>query len=140
MRMTDIDKTKTDHRYELLIQHFTADTDDLRKRTRDLIFELKKESAYLPTIVIHELYKEQCETLGKDTAETRLKIILQSGFEVVNLDYSIAKETARIRCKHTDLPTPDGIIAATALVTGSLHVVTDDPHFERIREIKTEWI
>ena len=89
-----------------------------------------------PTIVIHELYKEQFETLGKDTAETRLNIILRSYFEITNLDVEIAKEAAWLRCRHSILPTADAIIATTAITTGSRRVVTDDPHFKAIKEIK----
>jgi len=102
--------------------------------------ELEDESAYLPTIVIHELYKDQFETLGRDTAETRLNIIAQSGFEIVELNIEIAKEAARQRCRHSTLPTADAIIAATAISTRSFRVVTDDPHFKAIKEIKTEWV
>lgn len=101
--------------------------------------ELQRESAILPTIVIHELYKEQFQTLGRDTAETRINIIMQS-FDVVNLDSSIAKEAARLRCKYTALPTADAIIAATALTTSLPRLVTDDRHFQEMKEIRTEWI
>ena len=89
--------------------------------------ELEDETAFLPTIVIHELYKEQFETPGKDTAETRLNIILHSSFEIANLDVEIAKEAARLRCRYSTLPTADSIIAATAIATKSHRVVTDDP-------------
>ena len=122
------------------IQHFTAHTEDLKSKTRALMHELQKESAYLPTIVIHELYKDQFETLGKDTAETRLNIITQSSFEIMNLDVEIAKQAAMLRCRHSTLPTADAIIAATAITTHSLRVITDDPHFKAIKQIKTEWL
>lgn len=122
------------------MQHFSADTEDLKDRTRTLMHELQRESAYLPTIVIHELYKEQFETVGKDAAETRLNIITQGTFEIVNLDIGIAKEAGRLRCGNPTLPTADAIIAATAITTRSLRVVTDDPHFKAIREIKTDWV
>lgn len=122
------------------VQHFTADTESLKDKTRALMRELEDESAYLPTIVIHELYKEQFETLGRDTAETRLNIITQSSFEIVELDVEIAKEAARLRCRHSTLPTADSIIAATSITSKSFRVITDDPHFKAIKEIKTEWV
>jgi predicted nucleic acid-binding protein len=102
--------------------------------------DLERESAYLPTIVIHELYKDQFETLGKDTAETRLNIIMRSGFEIVNLDVAIAKEAASLRCRHSTLPTADAIIAATAITTRSFRVISDDPHFKAVKQLKTEWV
>lgn len=122
------------------IQHYTANTEDLKSKTRALMRELEEEGAFLPTIVIHELYKEQFGSLGKDTAETRLNMIIQSSFEIKNLDVEVAKEAAILRSRHSSLPTADAIIAATAITTGSSRVVTDDPHFKAIKQLKTEWL
>ena len=105
-----------------------------------MLRELENERAFLPTIVIHELYKEQFETLGKDVAETRLHLITQSDFEIVGLNVEIAKEAARLRCRHSILPTADAIIAATAIISKSFRVITDDPHFKEIKGTKTEWV
>ncbi|MHB8567582.1 MAG: PIN domain-containing protein [Nitrososphaerales archaeon] len=52
-----------------------------------------------------------------------------------------AKEAARLRCRHSNLPSADGIIAATAIISGSVSVVTDDPHIKRMKENKDmEWV
>ena len=122
------------------IRHFTADTEDLKIRAGRRMRELREESAIIPTIVIHELYKHQCESLGKETAETRTTLIIKSGFRIVTLDLEVAKRAAELRCKHPKLPTADAIIAATAITTRSIRVVTDDPHFQTLREIRTEWL
>lgn len=102
--------------------------------------ELQRESATVPTIVIHELYKHQYQTLGKETAETRANIIIKSGFSVIPLDVSIAKKAGELRCLYAGLPTADAIIAGTAIMVKSFRVVTDDPHLQAIKEIKTEWL
>ena len=122
------------------LTHFTAGTDELKSKTRKMMYELERESAILPTMVIHELYKTQCETVGKDTAETRTNLILNSNFTIVDLDAATARVAGRIRCQNPKIPTADGIIAATAIITKSFRVVTDDPHFDSVREIKTEWL
>ena len=122
------------------IHHFTANTESLKEKSRSLMRELEKESAFLPTIVIHELYKEQFETLGRDAAETRLNIIERSAFEILAIDTQIAKEAARLRCKHQNLPTADAVIAASAITTRSFRVVSDDPHFRGIKELRVEWV
>jgi predicted nucleic acid-binding protein len=105
-----------------------------------MISELQRESAIVPAMVIHELFKYECETLGKDTAETRTNIVMKSNFRMVAVDAAIARRAGLLRCQNPKLPTADGIIAATAIITKSFRVVTDDPHFESIKEIKTEWL
>jgi predicted nucleic acid-binding protein len=122
------------------IRHFTADSEEIKTRTRKKLSELEKESAILPTMVIHELYKNMCETLGRETAKTRTSILMNSNFRIVDLDTSIARKAGLLRCQNSKLPTADGIIAATAIMAKSFRVVTDDPHFETINEIKTEWL
>ena len=102
--------------------------------------ELKKESAIVPTIALHELHKHHYQTLGRETAETRTNIIIKSGFNIADLDVHVAKKAAELRCKYAEVPTADAVIAGTAILTKSFRVVTDDPHFQRIKEIKTEWL
>ena len=122
------------------LTHFTAESEELKTKTRKMMYELEGESAIVPTMVMHELYKIQCETAGKDTAETRTNLILNSNFTIVDLDVAIARVAGRVRCQNPKIPTADGVIAATAIVTKSFCVVTDDPHFDSVREIKTKWL
>jgi predicted nucleic acid-binding protein len=102
--------------------------------------ELQRAMAVVPTIVLHEVYKFQFENIGMDEAELRLDTIMKSGFTLVDLDPKIAVTSARLRCRHKELPTADAIVAATAIETKSGRVVSDDPHFREIKTIKTEWI
>lgn len=122
------------------LTHFLADTEDLRKRTSKKMSELQRAMAIVPTIVLHEVYKFQFENIGMDEAELRLDTIMKSGFTLVDLDPKIAVTSARLRCRHKELPTADAIVAATAIETKSGRVVSDDPHFREIKTIKTEWI
>ena len=122
------------------LTHFLADTEDLRRRTSKKMAELRRTMAIVPTIVLHEVYKFQLENLGADVAELRLDTILKSGFSLVDLDPKIAITSARLRCRHKELPTADAIVAATAIETKSGRIVSDDPHFRKIKTIKTEWI
>jgi len=58
----------------------------------------------------------------------------------VDLDSQTAIEAARLRCKYADLPMADVIIAATAIITSSDFVLTDDIHIRQVKEVKTKWI
>jgi predicted nucleic acid-binding protein len=122
------------------LTHFLAETEDLRRRTAKKMAEAHRERAFVPTIVLHEVYKFEFENLGKDVAEMRLDTIMKSGFTLVDLDYKIAIISAQLRCRHKQLPTADAIVAATAIETKSRQVVSDDPHFREIKGVKTEWI
>lgn len=122
------------------LTHFLAETDEIRKRTTARMREIQRESAIVPTIVLHEVYKFEYETLGRETAETRVDSILKANIRIVDLDPKIAIGSARLRCKYKELPTADSIIAATAMELRSRRVLSDDPHFRKIAEIQTEWI
>lgn len=119
-----------------------SEDDQFKKwaRTTLDILERKTNVGIVPSIVIHEFYKIQLQTLGKDAAETRVNSILKIRLQVINLDTSIAIEAAKLRCKYSELPTADAIIAATAMKTASDCVLTDDSHIKQIKETKTRWL
>jgi len=132
-------KTVLDTRF--FVASFQSEDDQFKKWARTILdsFENKTNTGIVPAIVIHEYYKIQLQTLGKEVAEIRVNAILKSHLKVANLDPPIAIEAAKLRCKYTQLPTADAIIAATAIKTSSDYVLTDDNHFKQIKETKTKW-
>lgn len=94
----------------------------------------------VPSIAVHEFYKFELESLGKEVAEIRVNSILKSNLKTINLDPSIAIEAAKLRCRYAELPTADAIIAATAIKTSSDFVLTDDKHVKQIKETRTRWL
>jgi predicted nucleic acid-binding protein len=122
------------------LTHFLSESGQSREKTRRMIVELQREKALVPTMVIHEVYKLQYETLGAEVAGMRVDSILKSSFRIVDLTIPIAITSARLRCLHRGLPTADSVIAATALESKSNRIVSDDPHFVQIDRITTEWI
>ncbi|MEM3546161.1 MAG: PIN domain-containing protein [Candidatus Bathyarchaeia archaeon] len=124
------------------IVHFLAEDEETKSKTRRILESLQREASigFVPTIVVHELYKFEMENFGRDVADMRVNAILKSKLKVVDLDSSTAIEAARMRCKYADLPMADAIIAATAIRTSSDFVLTDDRHIKQIKEVKTKWI
>lgn len=124
------------------VTHFLAPDDETKKWTKTTLISLQKEAnlGIVPSIVIHEFYRFEMQTLGIDVANIRANIILKSKLTPVDLDPTTAIEAARLRCKYADLPTADAIIAATAIKLSSDLVLTDDKHIKQIKEIKTRWI
>jgi predicted nucleic acid-binding protein len=114
----------------------------IKKKARTTLQELQrgKNRGIVPSIVLHELYKFDLQTLGKDVAETTVNSILRSDLQVVDLNPPIAIEAAKLRCKYAELPTADAIIAATAIEKSADYVVTDDNHFKQIREVNNRWL
>ena len=125
-----------------LVTHFIAPDEETKKWTKTTLETLQRESnlGIVPSIVIHEFYKFEMQTLGVDVANIRINIILKSKLAVSDLDSNIAVEAARLRCKYPDLPTADAIIAATAIKSSASFVLTDDKHIKQIKETKTKWI
>jgi predicted nucleic acid-binding protein len=122
------------------LTHFLAEAESLREKSKRKITELQRENAFVPTIVIHEIYKFEYENSGVAVADLRINSILKSTFRIVDLTVPIAIAAAKLRTRHRGLPTADSIIAATALELKSKRVVSDDPHFSKIEGVATEWI
>jgi predicted nucleic acid-binding protein len=122
------------------LTHFLAETDELKEQTRKKMIELQGEMAMVPTIVLHEVYKYIHDRLGRDIARLRVDSITTSQLRVVDLTTAIALTSANLRCRYRDLPTADSIVAGTSIETRSKRVVSDDPHFQKINEIRNEWL
>ena len=122
------------------LTHYLADTDELKLKTSEKMIELQREMAIVPTIVLHEIYKFMYENRGKDVAQLRTNSILSSRFKVADLTPKIALTSASLRCRYRNLPTADSIVAGTSIETKSKRVLSDDPHFKGIHEVRCEWI
>ena len=122
------------------LTHYFANTDHLRVKTARRMVELQREESLVPTIVLHEVYKYMYEKVGMDVAQLRINSILTSRLTIVDLTPKIALTSAALRCRYKDLPTADSIVAGTSIEGKSKRVLSDDPHFKEIREIRTEWI
>ncbi len=99
--------------------------------------EKSRREKYVSTISIHEVYKLTLSGEGRQTAQLRATL-LGKDFKLVPVTAEIAKASAEIRHKHK-ISMGDSIIAATAQSLKAT-VVSDDPHFQDIKEIATRWI
>jgi len=122
------------------LTHYLADTDQLKTKASRKMVELQREVAIVPTIVLHEVYKFMLDHIGKDVAQLRVNSIIASPFKIVDLTAKIAVASANLRCEYRGLPAADSIVAATCIETGSRRVLSDDPHFKEIHEIRYEWL
>ncbi len=107
----------------------------------ELLMKLKRESKQVKdklvsALTIHELYRINVKRDGREVATLRSHTIREE-FTVISVDYKIAMQSADLRIKHS-MPMADSVIAVTALIHGC-ELVSDDPHFKGIPNLKTRW-
>ncbi len=125
---------------KFLLTHYGAKDEEILSRTRMKLATLRKERrGVLPSIVIAEVVNAICQEAGRAEALAKLRALEHAGLEVVQLDPELAREAGLLKCMHRDLPMGDCVVAATALrVRG--RVVSDDPHFSKVKGLGTTWI
>ncbi len=118
---------------------YSSQAEIKEKACRKLNALIAKNEGILPTIVIAEITQITCEIRGKDMAESRYQALIQSDLEIQNLTPIIAKQAGLYKTQYKNLPMGDCIIAATALLNHA-RIISDDPHFDCLPEIKRVWI
>ena len=123
-----------------LVEHFYSAEAETKHKTSKKLRELtKRKEGLLPTIVIGETVHIVCEKVGKEEAEACYLSLIRSGLQIQDLNQNIAKEAGLLKCRHRNIPIGDCIIAATAIINKA-KVLSDDPHFDTIKETKRTWI
>jgi predicted nucleic acid-binding protein len=98
---------------------------------------MRSREKYVSAIVIHEVYQLTLAREGRESAVLRT-ILLEKGFKIVKVDADIARSSAEFRHKYK-LSMADSMIAATVSHLKAT-CLSDVPHFQVIKEIKTRWI
>jgi predicted nucleic acid-binding protein len=122
-----------------LVEYFSSQTETKGKAKRKLKELIDKNEGILPTMVIAEIAKIICGRQGKDMAESHYEALIQSGLQIYNLTPSIAQHAGLLKSAYQNLPMGDCIISATAIANHA-RIISDDPHFDSIAEIKRVWI
>jgi predicted nucleic acid-binding protein len=113
---------------------FNSKSEELKKKIRQ---ERIRKEKFVSAVVIHELYKLTLANEGKEVAKLKIAYLKQD-FKVIPVDDQIAQISAEFRHKY-NLPMGDSMIAATAFVLDAV-CISDDGHFQLIKEIKTSWL
>ena len=123
-----------------LVTHYTTDDEQILSRTRAKLAALRKERrGVLPSVVVAEVTNAVCREGGREKALAQLGALEHAGLEVMPLDIGLARDAGLLKCVHRDVPMADCVIAATALRLGG-RVVTNDPHFSKVKGLRTTWI
>jgi predicted nucleic acid-binding protein len=123
-----------------LIEYLYSEDQKVRQKTLKKIEELARTGeGIIPTIVICETIQLVCTKEGKDKADLIYLSLLASGIKLEELNPSIAKEAGILKSTHKNVPMGDCIIAATA-IRYRAKIISDDPHFDLMKETKRTWI
>lgn len=123
-----------------LREYFYSTQNEAKQKTTEKLKSLiAKNEGILPTIVLAEITQITCTIRGKDMAESRYQALTQSGLQIHALTASIAKIAGLLKSKYKNVPMGDCIITATA-IENHAKVLSDDPHFDCLKEVKRVWI
>jgi len=123
-----------------LIEYFYTKNENVKKKVKQKLLEIiKNRQGIIPVIVLSELTSMTCKRRGIEEAKVRYFALLRSGLEIVPIDKDIAYQAGILKCRYPNVPIGDCIIAVVAKKYNA-NVLTDDPHFDEIKEVKKEWI
>lgn len=123
-----------------LLEHFYSSDPEVRHATSLRIAKLtKRKEGIIPTVVVGEVVRVTCERRGVEEADIRYMSLLRSGMRIVGLTPEMARRAGLLKCRHGDVPIGDCIIASTAIIERA-RVLSDDPHFDIIKEVRRVWI
>jgi len=138
VRNTEPLKLDLDTRF--LTEYFYSQNRELRQQARRKMEELiESGDGIIPTMALCELIRLVCSTDGKERAERVYSSLIESGIKIESLTPYIAKEAGILKSAHRNVPVGDCIIAATA-IKNQAKIISDDPHFDTIKETKRTWL
>ncbi len=122
----------------LVLHYFSKDSEVLKKSRLVLHHcKLAGNRGLLPTLVTAEFYAIARKTAGREVAEARFSELSDSGLQLVYMTSDVARESGILRSKYQEkIPWGDCIIAGTHLVERGNVVISEDPHFKQIKEIR----
>ena len=126
---------RTTYDTRFFVEHYySGDTRVTQSTTSEIRRERDKA---VSSIVVHEVYRLTIQKEGRQVAKLRVGL-LEKDFEVIPVNHELAVISAEMR-QENEIPMADSIIAATASKLRAV-CVTDDPHIQKVRGVKTRWI
>ena len=122
----------------LVEYHYCQDAETRKKALQKRKELTQNATGIIPTIVVLETVQIIAQKEGKENAEIVYLWLTTSGLKIESLTPSIAKEAGILKSIHNDLPVGDCVIAATA-IKNQARIISDDPHFDSIKETKRVW-
>jgi len=122
------------------ILHYFSKQSDVAKKSKAVLHNcrLPGNGGIIPTVVLAESYAIARRMAGREVAELRFREMVESGLRVVPLSQDMARESGVLRMKYQEkIPWGDCLIAGTHVAEKADVVLSEDPHFKQIREIRS---
>jgi PIN domain nuclease of toxin-antitoxin system len=96
----------------------------------------KKRKGWIHEITLTEFEYKACQILGLEIARHRVRLFLNSNWQIVSGDGKIAQQAAELKCKHPrQLSLADCYVCALGLATNGL-IFTTDSKLTLIKKLK----
>jgi predicted nucleic acid-binding protein len=121
------------------VLHYFSDDIDIQSKSREILRLCRRlgNKGILPTIVLAEFYVQTAKRAGREEARKLFNEMYNAGLDIVDMDVSIAESAAGLRHRyHEKIPWGDCIVAASGLNNKAGIIISEDPHFDEIKEIK----
>ena len=121
--------------------HYFSKEEGVLSKTKSVLRVCRKlgNRGILPTIVLGEFYALTHEKAGRDVAEKYFNEIVDSGLSIVELSIEVSKQAGVLRRKYGEkIPWGDCIIAATGILSKTEFILTEDPHFKLMKEVRAK--
>ena len=123
-----------------LVEYYYSKNKEVQHKVNAKMRELTQSgNGIIPTIVVCETIQLICSREGKESAEMIYLSIVASGIKIESLSPSIAKEAGILKSTYKQVPLADCIIAQTA-IKNQARIISDDSHFDLIKETKRSWL
>jgi predicted nucleic acid-binding protein len=123
-----------------LIEYYYSQNKEIRQKAQMKMRDLTQSgNGIIPTIVVCETIQLICSREGKEKAEMIYLSIVSSGIKLENLNPSIAKDAGILKSTYKQIPLADCIIASTT-IRNQARIISDDTHFDLIKETKRTWL
>lgn len=126
------DRSVYDTRF--FVEYFYSQDSGFLRRLKEDLRAVRERT--VSVLTIHEIHRINLEREGREVAALRSETIRRD-FDVKCVDYQTAVRSAELRSRQR-IPMADSVIAATAQIL-KCPVVSDDPHFQEIEDLKTRW-
>ncbi len=122
------------------VLHYFFSDPETQSRSREILRLCRRlgNKGILPTIVLAEFYVQAAKRAGREEAKKLFNEMHNAGLDIVDMDVPIAERAAGLRHRYQEkVPWGDCIVAASGLNKKANIIISEDPHFDEIKEIKT---
>lgn len=122
-----------------VLHYFSSDL-NIQSKSKEILRLCRRlgNRGILPTMVLAEFYVQSAKRTGREEAKKLFNEMYNADLDIVNMDVPIAELAASLRHRYKEkVPWGDCIVAASGLNNNANIIISEDPHFDEIKEIKT---